>query len=143
MHPCCLCRKPGFASSGQGLITPLTLNVRAAPAPRSGTYGTSSVYSPLFPLFVQVQINMLPVNIHSALWHCIPMTGVKIETFFIVLFYILILQFILFSICHVMGTKIKPRIFNFLYQVSFLCFPYNFRLIAILQNLPIYSLHTI
>lgn len=38
-----------------------------------------------------------------------------------------------------MGIKIKPRILNFLQESSFLCFPYNFKLIAILQNLPVYS----
>lgn len=67
------------------------------------------------------------------------MTGTQAETFSIVLFYILILQFILFSICPALGIKIKPRILNFLQKCSFLRFPYNFKLIAILQNLPVCS----
>lgn len=86
-----------------------------------------------------LQINMLSVNICNALWHCQPMTRVQGQTFSIVLFYILILQFILFPICCALGINIKPRILNFLPESSFLCFPYNFRVIAILQNLPVYS----
>lgn len=141
--PCRFFGKLGCASPGQeelhSLIILLTLNPRAIPAPKLSTYGTSSEYSPLFPLLAHFQVNMLSVNICSALWHCLPMTGVQGETFSIVLFYILILQFILLSICRALGIKTKLRILNFLQESSFLCFPYNFRLIAILQNLPVYS----
>ena len=144
MPPHHFCRKLGCASPGQeellSHITLLTSNPSTIPVPKLGTYGTSSEYSPLFPLLAHLQINMLSVNILHALWHCLPMTGVQGETFSIVLLYILILQFMLFPICCALGRKIKHRILNFLQESSFLCFPYNFRLIAIQQNLPVYSL---
>lgn len=105
------------------LITLLTLNLRAIPTSTPGTYDTPSKYSPLFPLLAHLQIYLLSVHIRSALCHRLPLTQSTGRNSLYWTIYILILQFILFSICCALRIKTKPRILNFSQESAFCVFP--------------------